>query len=91
MKKIVFAALILALGASPAHAEPLTVERVNEYLAVCRAVNAAGLRGKALTDYVRAQWPTLDEAMENAGVCIAYSHGKIDGAREMADRIRDAQ
>lgn len=91
MKKIILFSALAAASCAPSVAHAMTVERVNEYIAVCKAANATELRGKALAEYVKAQWPTYDEAIENVSVCIAYSHGKIDGAREMADRLRDVR
>lgn len=91
MKKIVLAATIFAASCAPSVAHAITVERVKEYVEVCRYVNKKELRGKALTDYLKSQWPTLEEAMENAGVCLAHAMGLLEGAQAMRAEIEGAK
>lgn len=84
---IAIAALAVA---TPAHAQ-ITAEKADEYIEVCKHAYKVNLVGKPMITYVKSKWPTLDEALENMMVCVAYVVGRKDQSEEfMAHMDRTA-
>ena len=72
-----FTLALTALIATPAMAEPITFEKVSEYIAVCRSL-PEGAKSRDLTTIYIRRWGNLDDALNNSAICLAFQMGKME-------------